>query len=77
MPVSHWDIRTLGLPRSVRVRILHDPTDDVVPVLDSYLIAAQVSADVDEAVGTGHHKIIGSDDMRTALTDCLRPTASL
>ena len=34
VPVSHWDIRTLGLPTSVRVRILHDPTDEVVPVSD-------------------------------------------
>jgi pimeloyl-ACP methyl ester carboxylesterase len=77
MPVSHWDVRTLGLPRSVRVRILHDPTDNVVPLLDSYLIAADISAEVDQAVaGTGHYKILGSDDMRTALTACLQPTIS-
>jgi pimeloyl-ACP methyl ester carboxylesterase len=77
MPVSHWDVRTLGLPRSVRVRILHDPNDDVVPLLDSYLIAAHISADIDQAVpGTGHYKILGSDDMRTALTACLQPTLS-
>jgi pimeloyl-ACP methyl ester carboxylesterase len=76
MPVSHWDIRTLGLPSSVRVRILHDPTDDVVPSHDSDLIATRVSADVDEAVaGTGHHKIIGGDDMRKALDACLQRTA--
>src|ERR1700758_688866 len=57
VPVSHWDVRALGLPTSVRVRILHDPTDDVVPLLDSYLIAAEISADVDEAVvGVGHHR---------------------
>lgn len=73
IPVSHWDVRTLGLPPSVRVRILHDPSDEVVPVLDSYQIAADVSADVHEATaGTGHHKILGSDDMRTALTACLK-----
>ena len=77
MPVSHWDIRTLGLPKSVRVRILHDPTDGVVPLLDSYMIAAHISADVDQAVaGTGHYKILGSDDMRTALTACLQPALS-
>jgi pimeloyl-ACP methyl ester carboxylesterase len=77
MPVSHWDVRTLGLPRSVRVRILHDPTDDVVPLLDSHLIAAHLSADVDLAVaGTGHYKLLGGDDMRTALTACLQPTTS-
>src|ERR1700758_4184670 len=78
MLVSHWDVRTLGLPTSVRVRILHDPADEVVPLLDSYLIAADVSADVDEGVaGAGHHRIIGSDEMRAALTACLQPAASL
>ena len=74
--VSHWDIRTLGLPTSVRVRILHDPTDESVPLSDSYLIAAAVPADVREvAAGTGHHGIIGSDEMRAALTACLQPDA--
>jgi pimeloyl-ACP methyl ester carboxylesterase len=77
IPISHWDIRTLGLPTSVRVQILHDPADEVVPLLDSYLISADVSADVHEAVGgCGHHRIIGSDEMRAALTACLRPAAS-
>jgi pimeloyl-ACP methyl ester carboxylesterase len=74
MPVSHWDIRTLGLPTTVRVRIVHDPTDEVVPLRDSYLIAADVCADVHEAVpGAGHHRIIGGDEMRAALAACLRP----
>jgi pimeloyl-ACP methyl ester carboxylesterase len=73
-PVSHWDVRTLGLPTKVRVRIVHDPADDVVPLLDSYLIAADLSADVREAVtDPGHHRIIGSDEMRVALAACLRP----
>ena len=77
VPVSHWDIRTLGLPASVQVQILHDPTDESVPISDSYLIAADISADVHEAVaGTGHHKIVGSDEMRAALTACLQPVAS-
>ena len=77
IPVSHWDIRTLGLPTSVEVRILHDPTDESVPISDSYLIAAAVPADVREAAaGTGHHGIVGSDEMRAALVACLRPGAS-
>ena len=77
VPMSHWDIRTLGLPTSVQVRILHDPTDEWVPLSDSYLIAADISADVHEAAaGTGHHRIIGSDEMRAALTACLQPAAS-
>jgi pimeloyl-ACP methyl ester carboxylesterase len=77
VPVSHWDIRTLGLPTSVRVRILHDPKDELVPVLDSYLIAADIAADVCEAVaGAGHHRIVGSDEMRAALAACLQPAAS-
>ncbi len=73
MPVSHWDVRTLGLPTMVRVRIVHDPTDEVVPLRDSYLIAADVCADVHEAPGAGHHRIIGGDEMRVALAACLRP----
>jgi pimeloyl-ACP methyl ester carboxylesterase len=76
VPVSHWDVRTLGLPTSVRVRILHDPTDELVPLRDSYLIAADVSADIHEAeAGAGHHRIIGSDEMRAAVTACLQPAA--
>ena len=76
VPLSHWDVRTLGLPASVRVRILHDPTDEVVPVQASHLIAANISADVHEAVaGTGHHRIINSDEMRAALTACLQSAA--
>jgi hypothetical protein len=77
MPVSHWDVRTLGLPTTVQVRIVHDPTDEVVPLLDSYLIAADVCADVHEAVtGAGHHRIIGGDEMRVALAACLRPQST-
>jgi len=72
MPVSHWDVRTLGLPTSVQVRIVHDPTDEVVPVEDAHLIAAEMDTEVHEAAG-GHHRIIGSDEMRSALSACLRP----
>jgi hypothetical protein len=71
MPVTHWDIRTLGLPRSVEVHILHDPTDEVVPVGDAHLIAAEVEAQVHESSG-GHHRIVSSDEMRSALSACLR-----
>jgi pimeloyl-ACP methyl ester carboxylesterase len=77
VPVSHWDVRTLGLPTSVQVQILHDRTDMWVPLSDSYMIAAEISADVREAAaGTGHHGIIGSDEMRATLTALLQPCAS-
>lgn len=77
VPVSHWDIRTLDLPTTIQVRILHDPTDESVPVRDSHLIAAAIPADVYETVpGTGHQGILGSDEMRAALTACLRDAAS-
>lgn len=72
MPVPHWDVRTLGLPTSVQVRILHDPTDEVVPVEDAHLIAAEIAAEVHESSG-GHHRIVSSDEMRSALSACLRP----
>lgn len=71
MRVPHWDVRTLGLPSSVQVRILHDPTDEVVPVEDAHLIAAEIAAEVHEASG-GHHRIVSSDEMRSALSACLR-----
>jgi len=78
MPSAHWDVRTLGLPTNVRVRIVHDPADEVVPLLDSYLIAAELSADVHEAAsGVGHHRIIGSEEMRVALAACLRPHTTM
>jgi hypothetical protein len=76
VPLSHWDIRTLPLPTSIRVRLLHDPADDSVPVGDSHQIAAAIGADVHETVrGVGHHGILGCDETRTALTACLRPMA--
>jgi pimeloyl-ACP methyl ester carboxylesterase len=74
--VPHWDVRTLGVPASVRVRILHDPTDDVVPIEDAHLIAVEVGAQVHESTG-GHHRIISSDEMRTALSHLLRDRACL
>ena len=75
VPVTHWDIRTLGLPSSVEVRILHDPTDEVVPVEHAQLIAAEVEAQVHESSG-GHHRIVSSDEMRSALSACLRASPS-
>jgi pimeloyl-ACP methyl ester carboxylesterase len=77
VPVSHWDIRTLGLPNSVRVRILHDPTDASVPLRDSHLIAEAISAEIQEvAAGTGHDGLIGSAEMRAAVKACLQPEAN-
>jgi pimeloyl-ACP methyl ester carboxylesterase len=68
MAVSHWDVRTLGLPASVRVQILHDPADALVPVRDSYRIAASISAEVQETMpGVGHHRIVSCDEMRKAM----------
>ena len=58
------------------MRILHDPADDSVPISDSHLIVAGVSAELRETPGTGHHGILASDEMRAALTACLRPGAS-
>lgn len=67
--VSHWDVRTLGLPASVRVQILHDPADAVVPVRDSYRIAACLSAKIRATrPGVGHHRVVSCDEMRRALT---------
>jgi pimeloyl-ACP methyl ester carboxylesterase len=69
MAVSHWDVRTLGVAASVRVQILHDPADAVVPVHDSYRIAASISAEVQETMpGVGHYRIVSCDEMRHALT---------
>jgi pimeloyl-ACP methyl ester carboxylesterase len=73
--VSHWDVRTLGLPASVRVQLLHDPADALVPMSDSYLIAASISAEVHATMpGIGHHRVVSCDEMRRALT--ARATAS-
>lgn len=73
VPVSHWDIRTLGVPGSVQLGIVHDPADDVVPFSDAVLIASATTAELREAQpGTGHYGIIGGDAMRAALTACLQ-----
>jgi pimeloyl-ACP methyl ester carboxylesterase len=77
VPVSHWDIRTLGLPAEVDVRIIHDPGDDSVPISDSYDISTAIDARVlESASGTGHHGIVASEPMRAALIDCLRRVPS-
>jgi acyl-CoA synthetase (AMP-forming)/AMP-acid ligase II len=69
MEVAHWDIRTLGLPASVRVQILHDPADAMVPVDDSYRIAASISAEVQPTTpGVGHHRVVSCGEMRSALS---------
>ena len=71
VPVSHWDIRTLGLSGTVRVRIVHDPQDHSVPVSDALQIADGGRAELIEAPGVGHHGILGSEYMRAALTSLL------
>jgi pimeloyl-ACP methyl ester carboxylesterase len=73
VPVSHWDIRTLGLPTNIRVRILHDPADNSVPLSDSEEISTGIPVHALEPVpGAGHYGIIASDQMRATLADCLR-----
>jgi pimeloyl-ACP methyl ester carboxylesterase len=76
VPVAHWDIRTLALPTSIQVRIVHDPADKSVPIGDSHQIAVATGADIHETVeATGHHGILGCDETRAALAACLRPMA--
>ena len=65
------DLSTVRQLRSLR--ILHDPADESVPISDSHEIAAAVSANLVEVAGPGHHGLVSSDDMRAALTACLRP----
>jgi len=75
--VSHWDVRTLGVPASVRVRILHDPADTSVPLSDSQLIACALAAELQEvASGTGHDGLLGSAEMRATLSATLQTEAS-
>jgi len=71
--VSQWDIRAIGLREGVGIRVLHDRDDTVVPIGDSQAICAALGLTVEEvAPGTGHHGILDSDEMRAALTACLR-----
>lgn len=77
VPVSHWDIRTLGLPADVEVRIVHDPADVSVPISDAYDISTGIHVRVlESASGTGHHGVVASNCMRAALIECLRRTPS-
>jgi hypothetical protein len=73
VPVSHWDIRTLGLGPTVGICIVHDPHDHSIPVSDALQIAAGGRAELIEAPGVGHHGILGSEHMRAALTSLLTP----
>jgi pimeloyl-ACP methyl ester carboxylesterase len=40
MPVSHWDVRSLGRDLTCPVLAIHDPDDEVVPFSDTEAIAA-------------------------------------
>jgi hypothetical protein len=71
VPISHWDIRTLGLDAAVRVCVLHDPQDHSIPVRDALEIAAGGRAELIEAPGVGHHGILSSEQMRAALSSLL------
>jgi pimeloyl-ACP methyl ester carboxylesterase len=72
-PMSYWDIRTLGLPSEIELQILHDPTDEQVPVTDSYQIAAAISAEVCEtAPGTGHYGVLSCGEMHNAVALSLK-----
>ena len=69
VPVSHWDIRTLALPSSVRVQLVHDPEDSSVPVSDSLHIAEAIGADLHQTTpGVGHHGVLGCEQTRLILT---------
>jgi pimeloyl-ACP methyl ester carboxylesterase len=77
VPVSHWDIRTLGLPADVELRLLHDPADASVPISESRDIVAGVDAGtLETASGAGHHGIVACDRMRATLIDCLQRAPS-
>jgi pimeloyl-ACP methyl ester carboxylesterase len=72
VPVSHWDIRTLGLPETIEVRIMHDPADESVPISDARDISTGIKVmSFETTQGTGHHGIIASEQMRAALAECL------
>jgi hypothetical protein len=73
VPISHWDITTLGLDATVRVCVLHDPQDQSIPVSDALQIAAGGRAELMEAPGVGHHGILSSEQMRAALASLLEP----
>ncbi len=76
VPVSHWDIRTLGLPGSVDIRMLHDPDDDWTPVSESRdIAAARPGAELREVAGVGHHGILGCAAARETLSACVRAPA--
>ncbi len=72
VPVAHWDVRTLGVARDVRVHILHDPEDRSVPIDDARRIAAALPVRLDEVPGAGHHGIVAGEHMRVALMSMLR-----
>jgi pimeloyl-ACP methyl ester carboxylesterase len=71
VPVSHWDIRTLGIDATMQVCILHDPQDCSIPVSDALEIAAGGRAHLVEVPGVGHHGVLRSEQMRAALSSLL------
>ncbi|QBJ98122.1 alpha/beta hydrolase [Rhodococcus sp. ABRD24] len=72
VPVSHWDIRTLGLPQDLEAVVLRDPDDDWIPASDAQqILEAYPQIPLRDVAGTGHHGILRSPLVKAALASAV------
>jgi pimeloyl-ACP methyl ester carboxylesterase len=75
IPVSHWDLRTLGVGLGLPVLVIHDPADDVVPFREAETVAEAVpGARLVPAPDTGHLGILRAPLVKDALGDFIAQT---
>jgi pimeloyl-ACP methyl ester carboxylesterase len=70
VPVTHWDISTLGAGFDRPVLVIHDPDDPVVPFGEAELVAAALrDCRLVAADGGGHAAILMSPQLKRLLTE--------
>ncbi len=75
VPVSHWDISTLGAALELPVLVIHDEHDQVVPFCEAqklYRSLRQVS--LEQTTGLGHSRILSAAPVKQLICDFFTPS---
>jgi len=76
VPVSHWNIVTLGKGLDVPVLVIHDPGDPVVPFCEAERVAASLPrATLEKAPRLGHVRILSALDVNNRVTEFISARA--
>jgi omega-6 fatty acid desaturase (delta-12 desaturase) len=78
VPVSHWDIAALGAAMDVRVLVVHDEHDPVVPLAEAQrLVRSLKNVHLELTSGLGHSRILSAAPVKELITRFIsesRPT---